>query len=120
MSGVVYKINCSSCDSVYIGETSKKLNTRVNRHKYDLKTIHNDNPKTALITHTKDTGHIFKYDEVEIIDTEMNKNKRVLLEATHILLHSPNSVNIKNDVRKINEKYLSPLHKYKQISPSHK
>ena len=119
-SAVVYKINCSTCDAVYIGETSKKLDTRINRHKYDLSTIHKDNPKTSLITHTRQTGHIFKYDEAQIIDQEKNRSKRTLLEATHILLNSPNSVNIKNDVRKINENYLKPLNIYKQNSPLHK
>ena len=33
---VVYRIPCKSCDSVYVGETGRKLGTRVKEHKKDV------------------------------------------------------------------------------------
>jgi len=30
---VVYKLNCKNCDATYIGQTKKRLNTRVVEHK---------------------------------------------------------------------------------------
>lgn len=33
---VVYKIHCSNCEAVYIGETSQFLKNRVNNHKYNV------------------------------------------------------------------------------------
>ena len=33
--GCVYRIPCKNCDSVYIGETGRKLGTRLNEHRKD-------------------------------------------------------------------------------------
>ncbi|KYN14843.1 hypothetical protein ALC57_12952, partial [Trachymyrmex cornetzi] len=37
---VVYKINCKNCDASYVGQTGRKLKTRINEHKNDI------NPRT--------------------------------------------------------------------------
>ena len=53
-SGIVYEIGCRGCDSVYIGQSKRKLNVRVNEHKRDVK---NKDKKSALANHVIDTKH---------------------------------------------------------------
>ena len=36
-SSVIYKFNCAECNSVYVGETSRYLSTRVREHLYSDK-----------------------------------------------------------------------------------
>jgi len=110
------KIPCSECDGVYIGQTSKKATTRVKQHKYDFKTRFSNPNKTSLVKHTIDTNHKFDYDNVEILDTENNRKKRELLEATYIIAHSPNSVNKKSDSEYISRAFMSPIITYTKLS----
>ena len=37
--GIVYKIRCKSCDSVYVGQTSRALKTRVKEHAKAIATL---------------------------------------------------------------------------------
>lgn len=32
MSNIIYKVECRDCERVYVGQTSKKLETRMNQH----------------------------------------------------------------------------------------
>ena len=34
---VVYKVPCKDCDATYVGQTKRKLNTRINKHKSQLR-----------------------------------------------------------------------------------
>ena len=38
MKGLIYKIICNVTNNIYIGSTTKKLNIRMSKHKYDCKT----------------------------------------------------------------------------------
>jgi len=35
-SGVVYRINCKDCEASYVGQTKKRLITRIKKHKNDI------------------------------------------------------------------------------------
>ena len=37
MKGIIYKIICNITNNIYIGSTTKKLNIRMSKHKYDCK-----------------------------------------------------------------------------------
>ena len=53
--GVVYRVPCKNCDKVYIGETGRKLGTRIGEHQKDV----NDNtPKTLTRSSKQSTEHI--------------------------------------------------------------
>lgn len=118
-SNVVYKIECNDCQASYIGETSKKLLTRVKQHKNDYRTKEGHN-RTAMITHVKETGHTFNYDSAKILENSViNRNKRQLLESTHIKLHN-SSINKKTDTLNIPNSYNNILQQYKNTSPKYK
>jgi hypothetical protein len=118
-SGVVYKIDCLDCEQSYVGETSKKLSTRVDQHRKDFKNKLSPGPKTALITHSLDHHHKFDFNSPTILDYETNMKKRRLLEASHIIINSPRTVNIKSDTRNISAHYYNILDRYKNnLSPS--
>jgi GIY-YIG catalytic domain len=117
-SGVVYKIGCSDCDQFYIGETSKKLYTRVGQHQSDYKRRNTPGPKTALTNHTIDHNHRFDFENASILDRENNVQKRRLFEAGHIIIHGKDAVNIKSDSQLISKQYYIAIKKYKMnISP---
>ena len=97
---VVYKISCKECSSVYVGQTKRKLKTRIREHiaacdEADIfkavdKDEKNDN---GLPLHHLNTGHEFDFDNVEILDQESNFHRRLLLESININLES-NSCNL--------------------------
>ena len=48
--GVIYNIKCKDCDTDYIGETARKLGTRLNEHR---KSVQACDLKSAVSEHTK-------------------------------------------------------------------
>ena len=94
---VVYKIPCKSCDSVYVGETGRKLGTRVKEHMKDvdqntkgsftraarkesLTQIH----KSAITDHVKQNNHEIDWEEVSVLDRESDWRIRTIKEAIKI------------------------------------
>ena len=63
--GVVYKIKCKDCDSVYVGQTSRALKTRV---KENTKAIETLDKNSLLAKHHVFHGHQIDLENVEIID----------------------------------------------------
>ena len=68
---VVYKIGCNNCSSVYIGETGRKLSTRMNEHKTNVQELptasqtrssRNDSTsikhKSAICNHANHENHV--------------------------------------------------------------
>jgi hypothetical protein len=71
---VGYLIPCLYCDNVYIGETGRRLETRLYEHK---KNIEGSQDKyTGLTIHRINTNHNFDYNNVKILATETNNKKR--------------------------------------------
>uniref|UniRef100_A0A1B0CW48 GIY-YIG domain-containing protein n=1 Tax=Lutzomyia longipalpis TaxID=7200 RepID=A0A1B0CW48_LUTLO len=85
-SNVVYRISCGACEGVYVGTTGRMLTTRVREHFRDCRTpIQREKAAaSALCEHSHDTGHVFRFDEAEILDTHQHYGKRLMLEALHI------------------------------------
>ena len=48
-SGVVYSIPCRSCSKVYVGQTGRQLQTRINEHKASIK--HAKTSESAVAEH---------------------------------------------------------------------
>ncbi|XP_055695063.1 uncharacterized protein LOC129796913 [Lutzomyia longipalpis] len=85
-SNVVYRIPCGACEGVYVGTTGRMLRTRVREHYRDCKVpIRREKAAaSALCEHSHDTGHVFKFEEAQILDTHQHYSKRLMLEALHI------------------------------------
>ena len=83
---VVYRIPCSS-GKAYIGETVRRLETRVKEHrdachKGALK-------KSALAEHTWKNHHPIKWEEVLVVDRARTAKELLAKEAIHICLNCP-------------------------------
>ena len=77
---------------MYIGETSKTLNIRVNEHidEFDDSEFDNsDNPRTfsAFAQHTRTNGHACDPDNTIFLHSEDSLRKRLALEELEILRH---------------------------------
>jgi len=58
---VVYKLSCKSCDASYVGQTKRKLGTRISEHKNDIhKKISN---YTVITDHIIEQKHEFDWDK---------------------------------------------------------
>ena len=96
-SKIVYRIACRSCDTVYIGETGRKLDTRVkeqekdvytNRMKaytrYSKKESLTEINKSAITDHVNQHNHDIDWDSVSVVDRESDWKTRTIKEAVHI------------------------------------
>lgn len=100
-SNVVYKIPCSSCSKVYIGETKQYLHKRLYQHRYDIKkdpSLH-----TSLTKHRTEHNHIIDFDNTTIVGFQKNLLKRLTLEMITIL-NNP-AMNTKSDTNKLSSVY---------------
>ena len=82
-SGVVYQVPCS-CGKVYIGETIRRLETRIKEHKDACRK--GETNKSAIAEHVWGLQHPIKWDEVAIIDKSDRMIELRLKEAMHIQL----------------------------------
>jgi hypothetical protein len=72
---VVYRISCTNCSQVYIGETGRRVESRLREHRYS---------SSAVTQHMVTKGHIVDFDSVEILHFEQNWFKRRIKEAVRI------------------------------------
>ena len=59
----VYTVPCKSCPQVYIGETGRKLKTRITVHKMDIHTMKAEN---GIANHVMKFGHKFDFENASI------------------------------------------------------
>jgi len=81
-SNVVYQINCLDCDASYVSQIKQTLNTRVSEHRNH--TRRNSIQNSVITDHRSKFRHKFDWDNVKILDEEMNYNKRLISEMIFI------------------------------------
>lgn len=82
-SHVVYKFTCETCKQSYIGKTKRILLLRVKEHL-------NPKKESAIQTHLKEhPTHVFKAENIEILDKATSDFKLRLKEELHIVTHKP-------------------------------
>ncbi|VDN09078.1 unnamed protein product [Dibothriocephalus latus] len=77
-SAVVYSIPCQDCDTRYVSETGKRLNTRLHEHQLA------NNRKDMLFMvyeHVQQKNHLFAFDKAKVIGRANDKMARLLLES---------------------------------------
>ena len=101
-AGVVYKIPCSQCEKVYIGETGRQLGTRITEHRKEAEKISdrnftrstrrastNEHHKSAITDHVCQNNHIMNWEASEIVEQESDKFKRWIKESICIRSNTP-------------------------------
>ncbi|GAA56571.1 hypothetical protein CLF_111119, partial [Clonorchis sinensis] len=91
----VYKIKCSDCIKVYIGQTARELHTRIGEHKRKInrpprkadecRTLLKD---SAIAEHALDRGHKIDLENVEVLRRGLRStSQRLMAEAVEIAKH---------------------------------
>ena len=74
----IYMIPCRDCPQRYIGQTSKKIETRTTEHKNAIKRY---DYKSLPAAHTYDNCHTFNWTETELLGRAQTKHAREFKEA---------------------------------------
>ena len=77
-AGVVYNIKCSNCDAHYVGETGKKLATRLLEHQ---RAVNRKDQSSAIYRHGTEQQHEMDWQGAEVVYRDKRKNNRLFLEA---------------------------------------
>jgi len=78
----VYKLQCNNCSAKYIGQTGRKLETRVKEH---IAAWHNKTKQSHFANHLHETNHTFNSQtNTTILEIENRYYQRLKLEQLHI------------------------------------
>ena len=87
LSKVVYQVPCS-CGEAYIGETVRRLETRMNEHRDACQKGALE--KLAFAEHAWESHHPIEWEETTVVDQARTPIKELLLkEAIHMRLLKP-------------------------------
>ncbi|BHF59578.1 hypothetical protein SprV_0100253800 [Sparganum proliferum] len=76
-SAVVYSIPCQNCDARYVGETGKRLGTRLHEHQLAI----NRKDKLSMVYgHVKQQNRNFAFEKARVIGRANDKMARLMLE----------------------------------------
>nr|VZI04109.1 unnamed protein product [Spirometra erinaceieuropaei] len=79
-TNVIYRIRCNSCEANYIGETGKRLQTRVAEH---MRAVRRMDPLSLVAEHFADAGHTFAFQHAKILGRKNDRIARESIEAWH-------------------------------------
>ena len=93
----MYKVPCKNCSEVYIGETGRKLGTRLKEHAKDVeqnkkgaytrsnrKQSLTEMNKSAITDHVNKHNHEIDWEGAKVIDRENEHRTRTIKESIHI------------------------------------
>ena len=108
--GVVYSIPCHECKMIYIGQTKRKLGSRIDEHRRQsinaLRTGHlpksMDTNDCGPASHALEYDHLIDFDDTIVLEASQYWHDRTILESIHIQL-AKNRVMNQMQGRKINE-----------------
>ena len=102
-NNVVHKISYRDCDASYVGQTGRKLKTRIAEHRNHIR--YNTSARSVITEHRRQLDHEFKWDEVEILDEEPSYRKRLVSEMINIKKQK-NGLNLQTDTDGLHKAYI--------------
>ena len=89
----VYKLECG-CSSIYIGETKKKVSSRVNQHEKDI--FHGRWAMSGAAEHAEKCSQRFKFEEATTVSVEETFHSRKVREAVEIRMRRRKDAKVVN------------------------
>nr|VZI28691.1 unnamed protein product [Spirometra erinaceieuropaei] len=86
-ANVIYRIPCSSCEANYVGETGKRLQTRMDEH---ARAVRRMDQLSLVAEHCAAFGHAFAFQDAEVLGQWSDQTVRETLEAWHTTTTSIN------------------------------
>ena len=71
-SNIVYEIDCSNCQLVYLGESKRSSKLRSDEHKRSVRNCNCD--KNEIVKHCREADHNFNWDQKKVIDRKKQVN----------------------------------------------
>ena len=81
-TGLIYRIPCLDCDSSYIGETGRTLDTRLSEHRRNCR--NGEVLKSGVAQHALVDNHRINWDGSTVINREQHWYRRRVKEALYI------------------------------------
>ena len=91
--GVVYKVNCKSCEKIYIGETRFEMKKRIEEHKKDVKFRRIGNSAMEEFNHEID------WDKAICLEKEKRLFPRKILESAYIKENKERCMDLNEGIR---------------------
>ena len=102
----VYELPCSNCKSSYIGETGRRISTRLSEHKRETEKLEAEKKRTssrkqslseqsrsAVADHAVQNNHIINWQDAKVLCKECNTRSRHIREAIWIRKRAPHTMN---------------------------
>ena len=80
---VVYQIRCGGCRKKYVGETGRRLKTRLAEHKREVR---EHRLSSAMVLHVEESNHLPRWEGASILQECAGKQLRAI-EAAYIILN---------------------------------
>ena len=100
----MYKISCKSCDAFYIGQTGRKLKTRLAKHRNHIN--RNSNNQLVITKHRIEFEHDFDWMNA-ILDEERFLNKCLISKPSYT--HTTKVVSIYAQIQRV---YINLIYNY--------
>ena len=107
-TGCVYEVPCAKCKECYVGETGRRLETRLNKHKKETEKVEeskrnftsqtrtqfeNEKSKSAIAAQAVRHNHVINWLDTKILAKECVSDVRHIKEAIWIRRRAPNTMN---------------------------
>ena len=96
IKGAVYKLTCTSCSAVYVGETGRELSDRIREHRSDIRSSMTSSRRGPVHAREDHAGEQITF-SLRILAIERRLQERNFKEAIWIKMLSP-SINIRAEM----------------------
>ena len=97
-TGCIYKIPCKHCNKMYVGQTGKGLQVRLNQHR---KCVRDGSMSSALFVHMNDTNHGIDWENSQEIVKCQDVTKRNIIESCIIKNGREDLINLSDGLFKL-------------------